>query len=82
MLPGIKPLNVPSSLLLPAHAFRSNDKLTITAQGRSLNIMLRSINESSGSFTQFQFSVIEKGDTSVVKKKSDPDDFESVWSSL
>ncbi len=85
MLPGIKPIQQPSTLLLPAHAFKKNDVLSIFVYERDIDIKLGSIREHTGSFTQFQFSQLtDTGDTEKKeeKKKSSPDNFDSIWSSI
>lgn len=85
MLPGIKPIQQPSTLLLPAYAFRRGNKLNIHVYERDMEIQLGTIREHTGSFTQFQFSPLNDDDVSNGKDKKDsgnPDDFDSLWSSL
>ncbi len=89
MLPGIKPIQQPSTLLLPAHAFRKGNSINMHIYEREMEIKLGTIREHTGSFTQFQFSQL-KGDevpddengSNNKSKKSDPDNFDSIWSSL
>ncbi len=88
MLPGIKPIQQPSTLLLPAHAFRRGNKLNMHVYERDMEIKLGTIREHTGSFTQFQFAQLNADDTpdeddsGNSSKKSDPDNFDSIWSSL
>jgi len=85
MLPGIKPIQQPSTLLLPAHAFKKDDVLSIFVYERDIDIKLGSIREHTGSFTQFQFSQITETDEpekKEAKKKNSPDNFDSIWSSI
>ena len=87
MLPGIKPIQQPSTLLLPAHAFRKGNTLKIHVYERDMEIKLGTIREHTGSFTQFQFSQLTDQDDSDdgsgnKKKESKPDNFDSIWSSL
>lgn len=90
MLPGIKPIQQPSTLLLPAHAFRRNNTLKMNVYERDMEIKLGTVREHTGSFTQFQFSQINEDDTPENEdsgsggksKKHDPDNFDSIWSSL
>ena len=87
MLPGIKPIQQPSTLLLPAHAFRRGNHLNIHVYERDMEIKLGTIREHTGSFTQFQFSQLnnEEGaddDGSKKKDSDDPNNFDSIWSSL
>ena len=88
MLPGIKPIQQPSTLLLPAHAFRRGNKLKVHVYERDMEIKLGTVREHTGSFTQFQFAQLNEDDTPDENnsggktKKSDPDNFDSIWSSL
>ena len=75
MLPAIKTLELPMSVLLPTHAFKPGDKLKINIldqnqkqiqdkdknqdQGKKMEIHLDAIKEHTGSFTQFQFTPTE-----------------------
>ncbi|MCW9014010.1 MAG: hypothetical protein OQL06_09525 [Gammaproteobacteria bacterium] len=90
MLPGIKPIQQPSTLLLPAHAFRKGNTLKIHVYERDMEIKLGTIREHTGSFTQFQFSQLsghenpddDNSNGGKNKKDSNPDNFDSIWSSL
>ncbi|HEY9051090.1 MAG TPA: hypothetical protein VIQ03_06070 [Gammaproteobacteria bacterium] len=86
MLPGIKPIQQPSTLLLPAHAFRKDNQLKMHVYDRDIEIKLGTIREHTGSFTQFQFSQLNENDKGNDggnnKKSSGSDDFDSIWSSL
>ena len=90
MLPGIKPIQQPSTLLLPAHAFKKDNNLTLNIHERNLDVKLGSIREHTGSFTQFQFSQLSDtptpddggGNNSKKETSNKPDDFNSIWSSL
>ena len=88
MLPGIKPIQQPSTILVPAHAFKKDDTLSISIHDRDMEIKLGTIREHTGSFTQFQFSQIssspepDNNDENGNKSAGKPDDFNSIWSSL
>ncbi len=88
MLPGIKPIQQPSTLLLPAHAFRRGNTLKMHVYERDMEVKLGTVREHTGSFTQFQFSQIngpdepEDGGGGNKTTSSDPDNFDSIWSSL
>jgi hypothetical protein len=88
VLPGIKPLKQPASVILPAHAFRPGDKLKITVmEEETTEIKLNSIREHTGSFTQFQYTSLAEAEEAerVSKQKTsekNKDDFDEIWSSL
>ncbi|NOQ89545.1 MAG: hypothetical protein GQ549_01220 [Gammaproteobacteria bacterium] len=87
MLPGIKALKQPPSTLLPAHAFKTGDKLVVQVLESKLNITLGEIKENTGSFTQFTYKnteVDQRIKKQVKKEEADKnkDDFDELWSSL
>ncbi len=90
MLPGIKPIQQPSTLLLPAHAFRRSNTLNLHVYERDMEIKLGTVREHTGSFTQFQFSQMngdstpddEDSGSNRQPGKKNPDNFDSIWSSL
>jgi hypothetical protein len=87
MLPGIKALNQASSTILPAHAFKTNDKLTVQILENKIDITLSEIKEHTGSFTQFTYknTEVDKRIKKQVKKEEatkNKDDFDEIWSSL
>ena len=89
MLPGIKPIQQPSTLLLPAHAFRRNNTLNLYVYERDMEIKLGTVREHTGSFTQFQFAQKNEQDMPEENEGNNGpsgdksrDDFDSIWSSL
>ena len=87
MLPGIKALNQAPSTLLPAHAFKTNDKLAVQLLDDKQNITLGTTKEHTGSFTQFTYEITTEGQQIRKKEIKDEatknkDDFDELWSSL
>ena len=88
MLPGIKPLKQPASVLLPAHAFKSGDKLKIKIRDQVTEVKLNSIREHTGSFTQFQYTSLadartaEQSNKNKQSSKNNNDYFDEIWSTL
>ncbi len=87
LLPGVKPLKQPSSIILPAHAFKANDKLTVDIMTRKLPVTLGLSKEHTGLFTQFYYTNTEEA--SRIQKQAKKaqasktqDDFDEIWSSL
>ncbi len=68
MLPGIKPIKQPTTLLLPSHAFKIGATLKIHVYERTINIKLSNVAEHTGSFTQFQFTQIEDNQDIKLRK--------------
>jgi len=87
MLPGIKALNQASSTILPAHAFKTDDKLIVQILKNKVNVTLSEIKEHTGSFTQFTYknTEVDKRIRKQAKKEEankNKDDFDEIWSSL
>lgn len=87
MVPGIKPLKQAATIILPAHAFKTDDKLKVEVFDQKIEIKLSEKKEHTGSFTQFQFAHIEQlNRNKKIQKKEDAskkkDDFDEIWSSL
>ncbi|MDH3343163.1 MAG: hypothetical protein OEM07_05520, partial [Gammaproteobacteria bacterium] len=87
MVPGIRPLNQPATIILPAHAFKTGDKLKVEVFEQNIEIKLSEKKEHTGSFTQFQFIHTEQeAQQKKIEKKQDTaknkDDFDEIWSSL
>jgi hypothetical protein len=87
MLPGIKALKQGATTLLPAHAFKTSDKLVVKVLESKLNITLGPSKEHTGSFTQFTYKNSEEDQRIRKQAKKEQatknkDDFDELWSSL
>ncbi len=82
VLPAVKALKQPSTVVLPAHAFRIGDRIIVKMDDKQCEIALNAIKEHSGAFTQFHFAR-QKDVTKNPSETSQPkDDFDEIWSSL
>lgn len=90
VLPNIKPLNQPMTIILPAHAFKTGDRVKILmSENSKIGIVLDEKGEHTGSFTQFLFTNIDDAPkTKIVTSNKEEessgkkDDFDEIWSSL
>ncbi|VAW51266.1 hypothetical protein MNBD_GAMMA06-1089 [hydrothermal vent metagenome] len=87
MLPGIKAIKQASSTILPSHAFKTTDKLTVRVLENKIEITLDEIKEHTGSFTQFTYknTELDRRIKKQVKKEEankNKEDFDELWSSL
>jgi len=87
MLPEMKVLNQASSIILPSHAFKANDKLIVRILDSKTKITLGETKEHTGSFTQFTYNntEVDQRIKKQVKKEEatkNKDDFDELWSSL
>lgn len=87
ILPGTKALKQQATIILPAHAFKTNDKLIVAAVNKKLPITLGVAKENTGSFTQFHYTNTDE--ITRIKKQAKKqqasqtrDDFDEIWSSL
>ncbi len=77
MLPGMKTLQHPPSVLVPTGVFQSGDILEIAMLGKKLHIELGEIGESPSFFTQFFYT------SSEIKSNATPkEQFEDLWRRL
>jgi hypothetical protein len=87
LLPEIKALNQSASIILPSHAFKSNNKLVVDTEDDKLEISLGNITEQTGSYTQFPYETIGKKQQTNSKQdktgtRAKRDDYDELWSSL
>lgn len=87
MLPEIKTLEQPPTIILPSHAFKPGDKLTVKVKDSKMGISLDVIREHTGSFTQFAYKNTEEVQKQQKQTKKEEastkkDDFDELWSSL
>ena len=77
MLPGMKTLQHPPSVLSPTGVFRSGDILDIAMLGKKLHIELGEVGESPSFFTQFFYT------SSQIKNENNKvEEFHDLWGRL
>ena len=77
MLPGMKTLQHPPSVLAPTGVFRSGDILDIAMLGKKLHIELGEVGESPSFFTQFFYT------SSQIKNENNKvEEFHDLWGRL
>lgn len=87
LLPELKAINRPATLITPALTFRSGYKLVLNLDGEEVKAHLMQQVSATPSFCQFEFQLMRRpqeneeeagqGDTT-----SNDDDFDSIWASL
>jgi len=85
LLPEIKPLGQPATLLTPALPYHTGDILMVSSHGKEARVELTKMMENTGTFAQYQFRPLD----SQAKAVSDThdasvraDDFSSLWNLL
>lgn len=78
MLPEIKPIKQPPTLLVPVGFLKPGAEVLATALNSQTRLRLTEIREHTGSFTQFGYTTDEPTSTSL----EEPQEFESIWSAL
>ncbi len=94
-IPEMDAVNLPATLIVPNVPFRPGNKVYINRMGTITKAVLNETVKSTGSFNQFQFTVLavggqdtetqvdqEEGGEEKAPKSDAPDDFDSLWSDL
>ncbi|MEJ2687787.1 MAG: hypothetical protein P8124_11380 [Gammaproteobacteria bacterium] len=83
LLPEIRAIAQPATLLTPALPYRVDDTVTVYSHGKETRVRLTKMVENTGTFAQFHFSPLEtrNGLPRAGKSPQDPD-FEGIWDSI
>lgn len=86
LLPELKAINRPATLITPALTFRSGYKVLLNLNGEEIKAQLTQQVSATPSFCQFEFQLArrpqESGDETPANNTSEDDDFDSIWASL
>lgn len=86
LLPALKAISQPATLITPHVGFHVGCKIMINEQGEEYKAQLIKQINSSASYIQFQFKFLTKPPEKPSSKEStsmeQDDDFDSIWSSL
>jgi cyclic-di-GMP-binding protein len=84
LLPEIKLVGQPNTLITSRAGFRENQKVTLLAHGEKLHVQLLRQILASGGFAQFEFRYIRLLDEVIAEDKSGPLDasYDSLWSNI
>jgi hypothetical protein len=84
LLPEIKLVGQPDTLLTPRVGFRERQKITLLRKGEKLNVQLMRLIASTGSYSQFEFRPIKLLGDMIAEDKSGPLDasYDSLWSNI
>ena len=88
LLPEIRALEQPATLLLTSPPFRTGGTAIINSHGRDVKVKLHKMVENTGSFAQFQFVTLVEGGTPARNPFKDeqepaaPEDLAEVWDLL
>lgn len=77
MLPGLKTIKQPPSLLVPNQVFTVSDILEVSVLGKKLDIELKKIGERPSFYTQFFYRSSE-----ILQATNAKEDFDELWSRL
>ena len=86
MLPELRTIEQPATIITPAMPFKLDSRIRINLQDKSIIAVLSRQLESTRSFSQFEFKVLEedlldKSDSNM-EGPINENDFDSIWSSL
>ncbi len=82
LLPEIKLIGQPPTLLTPALTFREKQTLLLVQQGRALTVRLKKLICSTGAIKQFDIEVVDKPWQEKYETASRADRFDALWESL
>jgi cyclic-di-GMP-binding protein len=85
MLPEIKAINQPTTLITSAVPYRVSNQLIINILGKEIMIRLTKQVQNTGLFAQFEFEILEQQQqpgTKTDKQDETDSEFESVWTSI
>jgi len=86
LLPELKAISRPATLITPALTFRSGYKLVLNLDGEEIKAQLGAQVSATQSFSQFEFTLMRRPMKVEEARKTDttPDDedFDSIWASL
>lgn len=91
VLPELKAINRPTTLILPTLTFRSGYKILLNLDGEELKAQLTTQVSATPSFSQFEFQLLRRpgeAEPEVTAEADEPspenkdDDFDSIWASL
>lgn len=86
MLPELKSIGRPATLITPALTFRAGYKVGLNVDGEEAKIHLSRQVSATQSFSQFEFSQLHKPaagpDDNRGPRGGDEEDFDSIWASL
>jgi len=77
MLPGLKTIKQPPSLLVPNQVFTVSDILEVSVLGKKLDIELKKVGENPSFYTQFFYRSSE-----ILQAASAKEDFDELWNRL
>ncbi len=80
ILPGIKTIQLPASIVVPANLFRTGDQLSITVFGRQLALTLAKQGEHTSAFSQFRYQASKPKPKEPTPHKQN--NFDSLWGNL
>lgn len=86
LLPELKAVGRPATLITPALTFRTGYKLVLKLDGEELKAHLTQQVSTTQSFSQFEFALMRRpSDTEAAAKtdtRPEDEDFDSIWASL
>ncbi len=83
LLPELRSLRQPATLLLPALAFRSGSTILVASHGQEMPVQLTRLVENTGIVAQFQFIAQPTEQQATASKEPTPEsDFDSLWDEL
>jgi hypothetical protein len=82
LLPEAKSVNLPRTIIAPS-LYRIGEKLRLDVHGQKVKVKLTKLLESTSTFSQFQFNIIQSAEKVTPTDKLDRiKNFDAIWSSI
>jgi len=79
MLPAIKTIQQPPTLLVPARRFRVGDQVIVNLAGRAMRVKLSSLGEQTSLFSQFRYASLGNVQEPEEPRAKPDEGFDEVW---
>ncbi len=82
LLPQIRAIQQPATLLLPALVNQVGDTIIINSDGKEQRVQLTKLLEDTGAVAQFHFTLVDDETKKSARSSEDNKEFDSIWSAL
>lgn len=82
LLPAVKPLNQPSTIITPTLHYAVGKEINIRVGKKAAKIVLTKLVQSTNAFSQFEYVATNKEENLPLGNVKTDDDFNSIWTSI
>ena len=82
LLPAIKPLNQPSTIITPILHYTVGKEVTVRTGKKAAKVVLTKMVQSTNAFSQFEYVATNKEENLPLGNVKTDDEFNSIWTSI